>query len=247
MVSITSRHDLRLTTARQGKSRGRGDVPRLGALDHVAPQPPVRVRVRRVHPAQASSVILRSRRAAAVRAISWSEMDRPPPRYWAISAHRGQSLGFDHAPGGADARGDGLRISTAAGRRAARPGGGLTHRLGGDVADRRDAGGYGGQRRPAPVSPQPPCRLRRDERRVERHSGGRAARPLPRHYRPADNSRGYPQAWQHGLGSRGSAASDAEMPRTDGKVIISHLWSPTGRVKLRGDVAAVVVNYRPGQ
>jgi hypothetical protein len=46
-----TRHHLTLTTPRQGKERrGRGYMPGLGAPDHVGPQPPVRVRVRGVHP-----------------------------------------------------------------------------------------------------------------------------------------------------------------------------------------------------
>jgi hypothetical protein len=45
------RHDLMLTTARQGKQRrGRGQLPGLRSPDHVDTQPQVRVRVRRIHP-----------------------------------------------------------------------------------------------------------------------------------------------------------------------------------------------------
>jgi hypothetical protein len=51
MVSIMSRHDLRLTTARQGEQgRGRRHVPGLRPPDHVGPQPPVRIPVRGIHP-----------------------------------------------------------------------------------------------------------------------------------------------------------------------------------------------------
>jgi hypothetical protein len=75
------RHDLMLTTARQGKQRrGRGQLPGLRSPDHVDTQPQVRVRVRRIHPAQASSLTLRSRSAAVSRAISSSEVNLPPPR-----------------------------------------------------------------------------------------------------------------------------------------------------------------------
>jgi hypothetical protein len=51
MVSITSHHDLRLTTARQCEEGGRrGHVAGLGPPDHVDPQPQVRAGMAGIHP-----------------------------------------------------------------------------------------------------------------------------------------------------------------------------------------------------
>ncbi len=66
-------------------------------------------------------------------------MNLPPPRYRVIIlADRGQSLGGDHVPRGANARGPADRREQL-GDVPLGPAGGLAHRFRGDAADRRDA------------------------------------------------------------------------------------------------------------
>ncbi len=117
----------------------RGDVPGLRSPHHVNPQPPVRVRVCRIHPGPGvvpdpqipqrhgdpGALVVRGEPAAA------AVTDDHP-------AHRGQSLGGDHVPRGADARGP-ADLGQQLGGVLLGPASGLAHRFRGDAADRRDA------------------------------------------------------------------------------------------------------------
>src|SRR5260370_42674927 len=71
VVGIASRHDLYLTTPRQGEQgRGRRHVPGLRPPNHVDPQPPVRILEPGFVRAHVSSLTLRSRSSTVTQAIS---------------------------------------------------------------------------------------------------------------------------------------------------------------------------------
>jgi|SRR6266568_2144990 len=93
MVIIIPRHDLMLTTARQGEQgRGRRHVPGLRPPNHVGPQPPVRILVRGIHPSPSL--------------VPDPQIHRHPGD---LVVGRGCSVavavGGDHVPRGADAGG----------------------------------------------------------------------------------------------------------------------------------------------
>jgi hypothetical protein len=166
-------------------------VPGLRAPDYVDPQPPVRVGVGRVHPGpgvipdpqvtqrhrQPGDLVVRGNRRS--------------------SRRRGQLLGGDQAPGGADARGRadlgelasgmkpsrcGMTASSAAGEpaRTMMPGCGPGVRgCPGGVVTRCDGLSHSASVRPCRCAWPPPGPL------------------------PVDNSRRHPQAWRPGLTAEG--------------------------------------------